>query len=444
MQTDFPPKVAEILHNFERSGYQIYIVGGVVRDLLLKRSPGDWDFTTDATPQQILELYPDGFYNNDFGTVGIADDGLDKPYEITTFRTEHGYSDKRRPDKVSWGKTLEEDLGRRDFTVGAIALNAAGKIIDPHAGQEDLQKKIVRTVGNPVDRFSEDSLRMMRAIRIATELGFVIEEETFEAIKMHAEDLKHISWERIRDELFKILASNFPDEGIKMLYASGLLEYILPELSAAYGVEQKSPGRHHIHDVYTHSLLALKYAPTRDPLVRLATLLHDIGKVKTRKVTDSGIVTFYNHEVVGANQSKEIADRLKLSKKQKDKLWIFVRWHQFTVDDKQTDSALRRFIKNVGHENLDDMLALRTGDRLGGGARETSWRLEKFKERLEEVQHQPFSVRDLAINGKDVMDTLKISSGPQVGKILNQLFAEVEEDLTRNTTEYLLKRVKEF
>ncbi len=444
MQTDFPPKVAEILHNFERSGYQIYIVGGVVRDLLLKRSPGDWDFTTDATPQQILELYPDGFYNNDFGTVGIADDVLDKPYEITTFRTEHGYSDKRRPDKVSWGKTLEEDLGRRDFTVGAIALNAAGKIIDPHAGQEDLQKKIVRTVGNPVDRFSEDSLRMMRAIRIATELGFVIEEETFEAIKMHAEDLKHISWERIRDELFKILASNFPDEGIKMLYASGLLEYILPELSAAYGVEQKSPGRHHIHDVYTHSLLALKYAPTRDPLVRLATLLHDIGKVKTRKVTDSGIVTFYNHEVVGANQSKEIADRLKLSKKQKDKLWIFVRWHQFTVDDKQTDSALRRFIKNVGHENLDDMLALRTGDRLGGGARETSWRLEKFKERLEEVQHQPFSVRDLAINGKDVMDTLKISSGPQVGKILNQLFAEVEEDLTRNTTEYLLKRVKEF
>jgi len=444
MQVDFPQFVSIILHKFERAGYQIYIVGGVVRDLLLKRGTGDWDFTTDATPKQILELFPEGFYNNQFGTVGIAHESSPKPYEITTFRTEHGYADKRRPDLVSWGKSLEEDLARRDFTINAMALSAAKTTIDPFGGQADIKKKLIRTVGNPVDRFSEDSLRMMRAIRIATELGFLIEEETFEAIKMHADEIKHVSWERIRDELFKTLASDYPDEGMKMLNASGLLTYILPELVDAQGVEQKSPGRHHIYDVYNHSLMALKHCPSPDPMIRLATLLHDIGKIKTRKVTDRGIVTFYNHEVVGAAMSKNIADRLKLSKKQKDKLWTLVRYHQFTVDERQTDSAIRRFIKNVGVENIEDMLALRTGDRLGGGARETSWRLEKFKERLEEVQHQPFSVRDLAINGKDVMDTLKIKSGPQVGEILNTLFTEVEEDLSRNTREYLLQRVKEL
>ncbi|MEK7521821.1 MAG: HD domain-containing protein [Patescibacteria group bacterium] len=444
MKTDFPEFVAEILHKFERAGYQIYIVGGVVRDLMLKRGTGDWDFTTDATPEQILELFPDGFYNNQFGTVGIAHESSEKPYEITTYRTEHGYADKRRPDKVSWGKSLEEDLARRDFTINAMAISASKEIVDPYGGQKDLEKKIIRTVGNPVDRFSEDSLRMMRAVRIAAELGFLIEEKTFDAIKMHAQDLKHVSWERIRDELFKILASGYPDEGTKMLHSSGLLTYILPELEEAIGVEQKSPGRHHIYDVYNHLLMALKYCPSPDPLVRLATLLHDVGKIKTRKVTEKGVVTFYNHEVVGAGQSKDVANRLKLSKKQKDKLWILIRHHQFTVDERQTDSAIRRFIKNVGVENLEDMLALRTGDRLGGGARETSWRLDKFKKRLEEVQIQPFSVKDLAINGKDVMETLGIPSGPQVGEILNTLFAEVEEDLARNTCEYLLERVKEL
>lgn len=420
------------------------MVGGVVRDLLLGRELGDWDFTTDATPEQILELFPEGFYNNQFGTVGIAHESSPRPYEITTFRTEDSYSDKRRPDKVIWGKSLEEDLGRRDFTINAIALSANKKIIDPFEGQEDIKKKTVRAVGNPTDRFAEDALRMMRAVRIATELGFVVEENTFEAIKMHSESIKHISWERIRDELFKILKSEFADEGVIMLHSSGLLEYILPELTAALGTEQKSPGRHHTYDVYTHCLMALKHCPSKDPLVRLATLLHDIGKVQTRAVTEKGVVTFYNHEIVGAKQAKEIANRLRLSKKDKDRLWTLVRYHQFTVDDKQTDSALRRFIKNVEVENLQDMLDLRVGDRLGGGAQETSWRLEKFKERLEEVQLQPFSVKDLKVNGQDVMEVLKISPGPRVGEVLNKLFSEVEEDQTKNEREYLLSKIQEL
>lgn len=444
MQFEFPPFVKHIFHTFERGGYQTYVVGGVVRDLLLGKIVGDWDFATDATPEEILKLFPDGFYNNQFGTVGVVSESSDKPYEITTFRTEHGYTDKRRPDKVLWGKSLEEDLARRDFTVNAMALAADKKLVDLFGGQKDLEEKIIRAVGDPIQRFKEDALRMMRAVRIATQLRFTIEEKTFEAIKISSPDIAHVSWERIRDELLKIISSPGVDEGIMMLGSSGLLDYILPELAASQGVEQKSPGRHHTYDVFTHSLMALKYCPSSDPIVRLATLIHDIGKVLTRKVTAKGVVTFYNHEVVGAHMAKGISDRLRLSREQRDRVWLLVRWHQFTVDDRQTDSAIRRFIKNVGHENLQDMLDLRVGDRLGGGAQETSWRLEKFKERLEEVQHQPFSVRDLVVDGKDVMEILKIPSGPKVGEVLNKLFTEVEEDQTKNNKDYLLARIKEL
>lgn len=457
MEFEFPPFVKQILHTFERAGFQIYVVGGVVRDLILERETNDWDFTTDATPEEILKLFPEGFYNNQFGTVGVVDESHHHPFEITTFRTEAGYTDKRRPDQVSWGKTLEEDLARRDFTINAMALRLAslpntlgqqGKpvtdLIDPYGGQKDIERKLVRAVGDPVARFSEDALRMMRAVRIATQLNFTIEENTFEAIKMHSESIEYVSWERIRDELFKILQSDYPDQGIMMLHSCGILDYVLPELVAGIGVEQKSPERHHIYDVYTHCLMALKNCPSSDGLTRLATLIHDIGKVSTRKVDARGVVTFYNHEVVGAKQAKEIADRLKLSKNDKGKLWTLARWHQFSVDDRQTDSAFRRFIRNVGVKNLEDMLALRVGDRLGGGAQETSWRLEKFKERLEEVQKQPFSVKDLKVNGRDVMETLGLPSGPKVGEILNKLFAEVEQDQTKNEREYLLGRIKEI
>lgn len=444
MKVPLPPFVKNILKKFQGAGFEIYIVGGAVRDILMDKRVIDWDFTTNATPEQILELFPEGFYDNQFGTVGIAHKSSPKPYEITTFRREIGYTDKRRPDKVEWGKSLEEDLARRDFTINALALNPQLKLIDPFGGQEDLKNKIIRAVGNPVERFNEDALRMMRAIRIASELGFVIEEETFEAIKLHASLIQHIAAERIRDELFKILASSYPYEGMMMLRNSGLMAQILPELEETFGVEQKSPGRHHIYDVGTHSFLALKHCPSKDPLVRLATLLHDIGKPKTHKVTGDGVVTFYNHEVVGARLAKGIAGRLRLSKKQRERLWTLVRWHQFTVDERQTDSAIRRFIRRVGKENIQDMLDLRVGDRLGGGARETSWRLEKFKKRLEEVQKQPFSVHDLKVTGNDVMEILGIPPGPKVGEVLEKLFAEVEKDQKKNTRKYLLNRIREI
>ncbi|MBI2404954.1 CCA tRNA nucleotidyltransferase [Candidatus Gottesmanbacteria bacterium] len=445
--TNLPQPTQLIISTLKKAGFEAYAIGGSVRDLLMDKPTKGWDFTTNAKPEEILKLFPDSFYDNQFGTVGIKITSKENPeitediYEITTYRSEKGYKDHRHPDKIIWGKTVEEDLGRRDFTINAIAFDGKN-FIDPFDGRKDIEKKIIRAVGDPNARLSEDALRMMRAVRIASELGFFIDEDTLSAIKKNVGQLLTISAERIRDELLKLLASGYPADGILLLKNSGILEKILPEMDTAFGVPQKSPKRHHIYDVGTHSVMAVKFCPSSDPIVRLATLLHDVGKPKTfQKEEKTGVITFYNHEVVGANIAKEIARRLRLSKKQSEKLVTLIRWHQFTVDERQTDSALRRLIRRVGKENLDDMLALRIGDRLGGGALETSWRLELFKKRLEEVQKQPFTVADLNINGHDVMRELNCAPGPMVGKLLNQLFTEVEAGTLPNERDALLKRL---
>ncbi|MBI5448881.1 HD domain-containing protein [Candidatus Gottesmanbacteria bacterium] len=442
-----PAAAQSIIDSLQKAGFEGYAVGGSVRDTLMNRPTHGWDFTTNATPEDILKLFPDSFYDNQFGTVGVKiytlSTDIEDIYEITTYRSEKGYKDHRHPDHILWGKTLEDDLSRRDFTINAIASD--GKtLIDPYEGQKDLKEKIIRTVGDPDLRFSEDSLRMMRAVRIASELGFMIDETTSSAILTNAELLKRISAERIRDELMRLLKSEYSSDGILLLKNTGLLKYILPELEDTFGVAQKSPKRHHIYDVGTHSVLALKHCPSTDPLVRLATLLHDIGKTKTFHKDESELITFYNHEVVSARLAKAVAQRLRLSRNQSDKLITLVRWHQFSVDERQTDSALRRFIRRVGRDNLSDMLALRIGDRLGGGARETSWRLELYKKRLQDVQKQPFSVTDLKINGHDIMRELDCRPGPIVGKILNQLFAEIETGILSNEREALLIRLKQL
>jgi len=479
MDIEIPFKVKEIIDTFVKTGFETYIVGGAVRDILMNKSVYDWDFTTNATPEQILKIFKDAYYTNEFGTVGTpSEEESERPYEITTFRTEHAYSDFRRPDKVEWGKTLEEDIKRRDFTVNAMALkilntkseilnksknrNSKSKtnsqspvtkysaitvnveVIDLYDGQKDLKYKQIRAVGDPNERFSEDALRMMRALRIASQLNFKIEKNTFDAINSNKTLIHKISKERVKDELLKILASENP--GMMLFKESGLMDEILPELSKTFGVEQKSPGRHHIYDVGTHCLMALKFVAEKnnDPVVRFATLIHDIGKPQTYKRLGSGTITFYNHELVSARIAKNIADRLHFSNKQKDKLYTLVRFHQFTVDEKQTDSAIRRFIRKVGLENVEDMLDLRIGDRLGGGARETSWRLEEFKNRLIEVQKQPFTVRDLKIDGNDIMKILALEPGPKVGKVLQTLYDDVVENNISNEKEALLDRLKEI
>jgi len=451
MELRIPQEVVNLSSKFLSAGYEIYLVGGAVRDCLMNKKIYDWDFTTNAAPEATLKILgKDAFYDNRFGTVGYPIEDSSRPLEITTFRSEFGYSDSRRPDNVKWGDSIEEDLKRRDFTINSMAIRLDGKkkidckdIIDPFDGQRDIEKKIIRAVGDPVERFSEDALRMIRAVRIAGELEFNIEENTFNAIKMHAGAINKISKERIRDELLKIVSSEHPHVGMMLFHTSGLMDEVLPELSKSFGVEQKSPGRHHIYDVGTHSLMSLKNCPSSDKITRFATLIHDIGKPTTYKVKD-GVITFYNHEVVGARIAKNIASRLRFSKKDSEKLWRLVRWHQFTVDERQTDKAIRRFIKNVGLENIEDMLALRVGDRLGGGAAETSWRLEEFKKRLIEVQKQPFTVHDLKVNGNDVMHELNLKPGPKIGEVLNKLFEEVVEKRIENEREALLKRLKEI
>jgi tRNA nucleotidyltransferase (CCA-adding enzyme) len=445
-----PEAIKNIFSIFKKNGFEIYLVGGAVRDFLLGKNPKNFDFTTNATPQKIQSLFPNSFYNNTYGTVSIPVEmeglsSLKKTIvEITPFRKEEDYTDFRHPEKIEWAKTLEEDLARRDFTINAIAYDGK-KIIDPYHGQKDLKEKIVRCVGNPDKRFAEDALRLLRAIRFASQLGFLIEEKTREAIVKNNYLITKISWERIRDEFLKILKSDHPAEGVLFLRNTGLLKYILPELDVCFSIPQKSPKRHHIYDVGIHLVMSLKYCPSKDEITRFATLIHDIGKAKTfKKDEKTGLITFYNHEVVGKKLAEKIAERFKLSSKQKEKLVRLVAYHQFTVSELQTDKAIRRFIRNVGKEYLLDMLDLRVADRLGSGTKATSWRLELFKKRLIEVQKEPFKITDLKVNGYDVMRILEIKPGPKVGKVLKYLFEKVVEKKLKNEREVLLKEIEKF
>jgi tRNA nucleotidyltransferase (CCA-adding enzyme) len=449
MKFVFPDEILEVYRKFEKDGHQIYFVGGCVRNILLEKEPKDWDFATSAKPEEILKLFPNGFYDNKFGTVGIPTEKYGV-VEVTTFRTEQGYKDRRRPEKVTWGKTIDEDLARRDFTINAIALklkdSADFEIIDPYEGQKDLKSKLIRAVGDPSKRFKEDALRLMRAIRLSTQLNFKIEEKTLAEIKSDSGLLKEISKERIRDEFLKILASDNAYEGLLLLRETGLLEHIIPELLEGVGVSQERPGRHHTDDVFTHNLLSLKLTPSKDPIVRFATLIHDVGKPRVAGKDKEGLVIFHNHEIEGARVAREICERLKFSKKDREKVVNLVRWHMFSVDEHITDAAIRRFIRRVGVADVRDMIDLRIGDRLGSGTETAeSWRLKKFKERIAgELAPKPFSMNDLAIDGNDLMKEFGMKPGPKIGEILQKLFDYVDEDLSRNKKEHLLEKAKEL
>lgn len=466
-----PTEITTITTKIKQAGFEVYLVGGAVRDLLLGKGLKDWDFATNATPEEIQKLFPESFYDNKFGTVGIPtqDHGT---VEVTTYRSEKGYADKRRPDEVRWGKTIEEDLQRRDFTINAMAIpighprgseelsnhdvkqsqipdrvgDDVKDLTDPFHGSEDLEAKLIRAVGDPNQRFQEDALRLLRAVRLAAQLSFQIEEKTLSAVQANAALIQHVSGERIRDELFKILDSDYPYDGFMLLRGTGILSEILPELEQGFGVSQIGPNRHHIYDVGTHNMLSLKETPAKDPLVRFAALLHDIGKPRVLGQDERGNPTFYNHEVVGANMAKDIANRLHFSKKQREKLYLLIRWHQFSVSEFQTDSAVRRFIRNVGVDNIQDMIDVRIGDRLGSGIpkdKEEGWRLKEFRKRIEKELNPPFAVKNLAVDGTDVMHELSIKPGPKVGQVLQKLFEEVDEDLSKNDRQYLLRRIKE-
>jgi len=449
---DIPKEVLRVAETLEKAGFEAYLVGGCVRDLALGKAPKDWDITTNATPKEIMGLWTEEetFCNNDYGTVGVINEHVEdeadtKVVEVTPYRTEGTYSDSRRPDEVKFGVSLEEDLMRRDFTINALAWRPkAEKIVDLFDGTSDLKKKRLKTVGKADDRFREDALRMMRAVRLATELNFAIESETMASISRNGKNLSHISAERIRDEWLRIIDSSQPMQGMIYLEKLGLLDYVLPEIKPSIGCDQSGI---HAYDVYEHLLRSLQAAADKgySTEMRLAALLHDIGKPATRR--EGGKTkkyTFFGHEVVGAKIAKDIMNRLRMPRDLAQNVEKLVRWHMFFADpDEITLSAVRRTITRVGEENIENLLNLRVCDRIGTGRpKEQPFRFRKYKAMVDEALRDPISVKMLKTNGQKIMNITGEKPGKKLGFILHALLEEVLNDPKKNTEDYLNERTK--
>ncbi|MGB4833813.1 MAG: HDIG domain-containing metalloprotein [Candidatus Moraniibacteriota bacterium] len=490
MRYPIPTPVLETLHALEQAGFKAYIVGGSLRDLLIGRVPKDWDITTDARPEEIQKVFPESVYENTFGTVGVkverfspeppanteavfeasdkssenaplqtpSSDTKEKEIiEVTTFRAETGYSDQRHPDTVSFVTSIEADLERRDFTVNAMAGRVTGSIneteidiIDPFHGQTDIEQKCIRAVGNPDDRFTEDGLRLLRAIRLPVELSdpkqadltWTIEANTRQALQKHADILTRVAFERIRDEFSRIILSAHPSQGVALLQETGLLRHIIPELVEGVGVAQNL---HHIYTVWEHNLRALATCPSTKLSVRLATLLHDVGKPRTKR-GEGYHSTFYNHDHVGGRMTKKILERLRYPKKIIDHAAMLVDNHLFYYNvGEVTEASVRRLIKRVGLENMDDLMAVRIGDRLGSGVPKAKpYKLRHLEYMVDKVSQDATSVKMLKVDGSALMAELNLSPGPKIGALLECLLAEVIDDPARNVREQLLDRARQL
>ena len=451
MLNNIPEEIKKISDSLRAGGFEAYLVGGCVRDLIIGREPKDWDITTDATPEQIQAVFPDSFYENDYGTVGVKTGSEDirlAIVEITPYRTESAYSDKRRPDKVEFGTSLLEDLARRDFTINAIALeDSKGQLSDPYEGQKDIKDKIVRAVGNATERFDEDALRMLRAVRLVAELDFGIDGDTAMAINENSKHLSHVSCERIRDEFIRMVNSNQPMNALVLSERLGILQFIAPELVRGVGVKQNKA---HSYDVFEHNLRALQHAADKgfNLEIRLAALLHDISKPHTKRFSEDkgGEPSFHGHEVVGSRETKKILENLRFPRETIDKVVKLVRWHMFFSDPEQiTLSAVRRMIRNVGEENIWDLLNLRICDRIGTGRpKEQPFRFRKYKAMVEQALRDPISVTLLKTDGNRIMEKFHEKPGPRLGYVLNALLEEVLDDTSLNNEEYIDKRTEEL
>lgn len=447
MNFTIPPEVSRVTETLETAGFEAFLVGGCVRDLILNKKPKDWDVTTNATPEEIIALFPHTFYENTFGTVGIVSDETEeetlKTIEVTPYRLESEYSDNRRPDTVTFSKNLNDDLKRRDFTINALAYSVSqGQIVDKFKGQKDITAQTIQTVGDATLRLTEDALRIMRAVRFHVELGFVISHETEQAILEHGYLLEKISRERIRDEFTKILMSPKPMDGLLMLKKLNILQYIVPELEKTIGVEQN---RAHSYDVWEHLLRSLQTAADKNwPLdIRLTALFHDISKPETRRWgKEQDTWTFYGHEVVGSRVTRKILNDLRYPNKLIEKVVTMVRWHMFFSDTEQISlSAVRRMIVNVGRDNIWDLMNVRICDRIGTGRpKEDPYRLRKYHAMIEEALRDPITVGMLKIDGKRLIEVTRGTPGPKIGYTLHALLEEVLEDPTKNTAEYLENR----
>lgn len=478
-----PEFVSRVTKTLENAGFEAFLIGGCVRDLVKNTSPKDWDIATNALPEEIKALFEKNVYENNFGTVtvfipvsyetsinNVSRENKNpvsyetynnvsrenKKIEITTYRKDGEYKDGRHPENVEFSKNIEEDLKRRDFTMNSIALSIKDKgfikdifIKDIYDGIKDIKSQLIRATGSPDKRFKEDALRMLRAVRFSSQLNFTIENETLNSIVKNASLLKNISAERIRDEFIKIIMSKDSMLGIGLLVQLGLNKWIIPELEEGIKCEQKGE---HIYDVFEHILHALDHASQKNlPLdIRLSALFHDIGKPRTRRWDSSkaggkGKYTFYGHEVVGAHMTKKIMDRLKFPKELTEKVVKMVRYHMFFSDtEKITLSAVRRTIVNVGRENIWDLMQVRECDRVGMKKKEAPYRLRKYHAMIEEALRSPTSVSMLKINGDYMIKEMKIKPGRRMGYILHALLDECLKDDTKNTLEYLEKRTREL
>jgi tRNA nucleotidyltransferase (CCA-adding enzyme) len=443
-----PENIMDCIKTLKKGGFEAFLAGGCVRDLVLGREPKDWDITTNAIPDEIIGLFPKTFYENTYGTVGVVYEDIEdqslRTIEVTPYRVESGYKDARHPDSVRFSKDIHDDLKRRDFTINALAYDPIEDVLmDDFEGIKDIHSKTLRTVGGPAERFTEDGLRIVRAVRIASELGFIIEKDTEAAIITHKDVLKKIAWERIRDEFIKTLMSENGATALLVMQKLGLLSHIIPELEEGLHMKQNQA---HSFEVFEHLVRSLQCAIDKKwPLeIRLAALLHDIGKPRSRRYAEEkGDYTFYGHEVIGAKMTKIILERLKFSRETIEMVTKLVRWHMFFSDvDQITLSAVRRMVANVGDKLIWDLINLRICDRVGTGRpKEDPYRLRKYISMVEEVLRDPVSVGMLKIDGKSIMETLNIAPGPKIGFMLNILLEEVLEDPSLNTEEYLVSQV---
>ena len=484
-----PKEVSHVTSTLEKAGFEAYLVGGCVRDLLMSeilevsREPKDWDITTNANPEQIIGLFEKTVYENTFGTVMVfvahetSENNVSQEtfsqIEVTPYRIEAEYSDFRHPDEVKFSEKIEDDLKRRDFTINAMALDSKGQLIDLFGGLKDIKDKTLRAVGLADDRFTEDALRMLRAVRFACQLDFSVSYETTESILRNADLIKKISGERVRDEFVKIIMSKNPSAGILMLQKFGLLKNIIPELEEGIGCEQSGE---HIYDVWNHLLMALQHAADKDwPLeIRLSALFHDIGKPRSRRLAEQKYVlrhshsvlegqdisvrskdssehisaprkkyTFYGHEVIGARMIQKIMEQLKFPKKEIETVEKLVRNHMFFSDTEQiTLSAVRRIVVKVGKENIWPLMNVRECDRVGMNKKEAPYRLRKYFAMIEEALRDPISVNQLKIDGEYMINQLDIKPGPRMGWILSALLEEVLDAPEKNTVEHLSDLVR--
>ncbi len=434
-----PPSVTRLLEELWAAGHAAYVVGGSLRDAMLGRPAHDWDLATDARPERLQELYSDALYENRFGTVVVRREGA--AYEITTFRSDHAYEDHRRPARVEFGDRIEDDLARRDFTVNAMAFGATPpggpavvrpRLVDPFGGRTDVRDRVLRAVGEPLARFEEDALRMVRAVRLAATLGFTVEPATLGAIAAHAGLADHLSGERIAAELDKLLAAPRPSVGLRLMAETGLLAVVLPEIAVQRGVPQdKIPG----DDLLDHTLRTVDAAPRERPVVRLAALVHDIGKPATLAEGH-----FHGHELAGARMAAEFLRRLRMPRTTIERVELLVRHHMFNYESAWGDAAVRRFIGRIGRHALEELFELRAADNVGSGLPGLSPDLVELRRRVHEQLEArvALSLGDLAINGDDVIDELGLEPGPTIGILLDGLLERVIADPEVNDRPTLL------